>query len=321
MSLDRPAALLLLALLPPLALLARLSYLRGRQDLLRLAGGWQAGRLAAAFFLKSLFSFLCFALFVAGAALALAGPRWGRVPVEEPGPGREVVLLLDVSHSMAATDVSPSRLALSRMAARRLLDRLPGTRFALVAFKGKAVRLLPLTEDTRAVAIFLDAVDGGWIASPGTDVEQGLAQALASLSPGRGSGRAVVLFTDGESLSGNPAREAARAREARVPVLVVAAGTEEGAEVQDGQGRPVRSRAQLEPLKRIAERSGGRLLPLDGGTGDALLAELERQRGGEGEAAGIVLESRERFGLPLGAGLFFLALSLVIRAARLRSGL
>ena len=320
MTLDRPAALLLLALLPPLALLARLSYLRGRQDLLRLAGGWQAERLLAGFFLKSLFSFLCFTLFVAGAALALAGPRWGVVPVEERAAEREVVLLLDVSHSMAAADASPSRLELSRTAARWLLDHLPGTRFALVAFKGRAVRLLPLTEDTRAVASFLQAVNGGWIASPGTDVEQGLAQALASLSPGTGSGRAVVLFTDGESLSGNPAREAARAREARVPVLVVAAGTAEGAEVKDGRGRPVHSRARLEPLRRIAERSGGRLLPLDEGTGAALAAELE-ERGRGTAAAGIVLESRERYGLPLGVGLLFLALSLVIQTARLRSGL
>ncbi len=321
MTFDHPAALGLLALLAPLALLGRLSYLRGRQDLLRLAGAWQADRLPGEFFLKSLFSFLLFGLFVIGAVLALAGPRWGRVAVEEERSGREVVLVIDVSNSMLAADVAPSRLERSRAAGRWLLDHLPGTRFALVAFKGRAVRLLPLTEDTLAVASFLDEVNGRWIAAAGTDVEQGIAQALASLTPGAGREQAVVLFTDGESLAGNPAREAVRAREAGVRLLVAAAGTAGGAEVPDGSGKPVHTRLQLEPLQRIADLSGGRVLPLDERAGPALAEALGGWDRGTAPAPGIVLIRPERYRLPLVLGLVFLALSLAVRAARLGSGL
>lgn len=340
MTLDRPELLALLLLLVPLALLARLSYLRGRQDLLRLTAGRQDLRLAAParrplppgsllddFFLKSFFTFLFFALFVAGAVFALAGPRWGQTAVEEERSGREVVLVLDVSNSMLARDVVPSRLEAARAVGRYLLQNLPDSRFALVAFKGRAVRLLPLTEDTHAVESFLAQVSGRWIAAAGTDIEQGIAAGLESFLPGQGAARAIVLFTDGESLSGDPSRAARRAGRAQAPILVVSAGTVEGAgirvegtEVKDEGGRAVVSRLRPEPLARIAGLSGGKVIPLDARAGAELVARLAG--GSRGEfAPGIVLVRRERYRLPLLLALIFLALSLGVRGVRLRSGL
>ncbi|HMM33135.1 MAG TPA: VWA domain-containing protein, partial [Thermoanaerobaculia bacterium] len=90
-----------------------------------------------------------------GTGLALARPRWGLVTETVERRGADVVVLLDTSASMRATDVTPSRFVLARQAALSLAEKLPGDRLALVGCEGEAQVLVPLTLDTAAVALFL----------------------------------------------------------------------------------------------------------------------------------------------------------------------
>src|SRR5205085_8012710 len=99
---------------------------------------------------------------------ALARPRWGKKAETAEREGSDVVILLDTSASMRAADLTPSRFVLAKQAASSLLTRLDGDRLALVAVEGEAQTLVPLTLDSAAVGLFLDALEPGAGAKPGT---------------------------------------------------------------------------------------------------------------------------------------------------------
>ena len=200
--------------------------------------------------------------------LALARPQWGELPGEESVRTRDLVLALDVSDSMLAQDVPPSRLVRSIEAAQRLLPLLEGNRVGVVVFAGEAYPLVPLTKDLDAVAAFLGGIYPGMVARPGSDLERAVAAAL-ELLPAEGDGRVVVLVTDGENLQGNVDRAVSSIKEAGIGALTVVAGTERGGPIpvpdaggalhhkRDQNGQPVITKAHPEVLEAIAEAVDG----------------------------------------------------------------
>ncbi|MBK6406412.1 MAG: VWA domain-containing protein [Holophagales bacterium] len=139
---------------------------------------------------------------VLGAGLALARPRWGLVTETVERRGADIAIVLDTSASMRATDVTPSRFVLARQAALSLVEKLPGDRLALVGCEGEAQVLVPLTLDSAAVALFLEALEPGIGTLPGTSLAAGLAAAAELMPPGTSAGRQVVVLSDGEDLEG-----------------------------------------------------------------------------------------------------------------------
>jgi len=200
--------------------------------------------------------------------LALARPQWGELPGDESVRTRDLVLALDVSASMLATDVPPSRMARSIEAAQRLLPLLEGNRVGVVVFSGDAYPLVPLTTDLDAVAAFLSGIYPGMVARPGSDIEQAVAASLELLPPD-GEGRVVVLVTDGENLQGNIDTAVSAIKDSGVGALTVVAGTERGGPIpvegpdgaihhkRDQNGQPVITRAHPEVLAGIAEAVDG----------------------------------------------------------------
>ena len=167
-----------------------------------------------------------------GTGLALARPRWGLVTETVERRGADVVVLLDTSASMRATDVTPSRFVLARQAALSLAEKLPGDRLALVGCEGEAQVLVPLTLDTAAVALFLEALEPGIGALPGTSLAAGLATAAELMPPGTSAGRQVVVLSDGEDLEGGVDEAIAKAKSEGIVVHGVFVGVE-------GRGAPV----------------------------------------------------------------------------------
>ena len=231
--------------------------------------------------------------------LGLARPQ---ATVLVPREEANVVLLMDVSGSMEATDVSPNRLVAAQEAAGAFLDRLPDDlRVGLVTFSEREQVLALPTADHAAVRDALRALEAGG----GTAMGDGLLRAteISQLGVGEGQGRdvrnanergdegvpaAVVLFSDGASTDGETEPEAAaeRARTLGVPVFTVALGTEEGTvEGPDGQGVPVPPDA--ETLRRIAEGTGGEFFA------SASEADLVRVYRNLGSSLGFVEEERE----------------------------
>jgi Ca-activated chloride channel family protein len=206
----------------------------------------------------------------AALAVGAAGPQWGREVVRRAATGSDVIFMVDVSASMDARDVAPSRLDEARREALALLDRLEGSRVAVIAFAGDAVRLCPLTLDRSAARLTLEALSSGTVSTPGTDLGKALRMADRVVPSGRRDEQAVVLWTDGEDLE-NGARDALEeTARTGIRVFAVGVGTPAGDVVpalddqghavdvkRDESGSVVRSRLDEDLLRTIARRTRG----------------------------------------------------------------
>ncbi len=331
MTFDHPDLLGLALALPALVTLGVWGYVRRRRRALAALGDPAVvARLGAAGLDRFAAGRLALVA-IAGAALGLAaaGPRWGLVAVQEERRALDLVLAMDVSRSMLATDVEPSRLERARVLARRLLRELPGDRIGLVAFAGRAYVLSPLTIDHGALGLYLDALGPEIVSQGGSSLAAALRQAgdLAR-QPGEGVPGTVVLVTDGEALEERSAVESAarRARQLGVTVHAVGVGTPAGAPVPERDpiteeatgymrgpdGEIVISRLEEGLLRSVTERTGGRYVRMGRpGATEGLLAALrglerEQVRGEER------IERRARYGWFLALALALLAVDAVL---------
>jgi Ca-activated chloride channel family protein len=239
---------------------------------------------------------LALLLALAAIGAALLGPRLGEKQVRVPARGVDVVLLFDVSRSMDARDVAPSRLVRARLAAQELLARLsPGDRVALAFFAGRGVLAAPLTPDRDAIAELVGALDSELLRPAGSNLAAGLATAARAFDAGSDRPRAILLLSDGEDPERRGALGIDEARSAAAPVFAAALGSEAGATVpdrglplRDRQGAVVVSRRDVGRLARVAEGSGGALFRADewGELDTAAIAEALR-RGGAADADGM----------------------------------
>lgn len=324
MSFLSPLMLWGLLALVPVILIQLFGYLRGRQDLARLSRHVDSDEAQTLYLVKWFFSALSLDLFLVLAVLALANPTWGEEPVEEDRESLDIVVSLDISRSMLADDVAPSRLGRSLTVVRSVSRQLPSARFAVVAFKGDSSVLLPLTEDLNALETVLDGVRPELISAPGTDLERGLTAALDAFPDGSNAHQSILLISDGESLSGAPERAADRARRLGIPVVTVVAGTAEGstltdstgAVVTDEDGRPVISRAEPAALSSIAEATGSLAVSL---SNVELVSDIVRfldTHVETRESAGYRLVAVQRYPLFIAAALIMLILSVSVRVFR-----
>jgi len=293
MSFSSPELLwLALLALPELALGLRRAP-RLARSLERLAGPRRRARAGAAYSALSGLGTACAALFLATAAITMAGPSWGARGAAAERRGLEAAVVLDVSRSMEATDAKPSRLQAAKGLVRSLLrseaaSGSEGSAFSLVAAKGAPVLLVPMTEDSFAFEDALDYATPDATTAPGTDLESGIRAGLASFTSSGAQGRILFLFTDGGELSGSGRRACEEAAAARARLVLVGVGGDEGALVPGPDGiplagpkGPVRSARDAARLKALASAAGGRYLDAsDAGTGAALALELSGARGG-----------------------------------------
>jgi Ca-activated chloride channel family protein len=254
----------LLLLAAPAILLCRHVAGRRRRDLRRLAGqmpvrGWPAWLGWAAVFL----------LLVA----ALCRPQWGQLPQRQQTVGVDILVALDVSRSMLADDLSPSRLAVARQALDALLPELRGDRIGLIAFAGSAFLVCPLTSDHDGFAAVLAEAGPALLPLGGTALAGALNEARRAFGAARASGRHLLVISDGEDHAGDAEALVASARALRatgVTVHGVVVGVPDGGLVpladgdflRDSNGSIVKTRPRHDLLASLARAGGGRLLDL-----------------------------------------------------------
>ena len=268
MSIEHPEAFWLLLLLLPLLFIQWRELIESRRDLRHLSGHWREQEVLNLHLVKWFFSSIFLNLAVLFTVLALAGFSWGQEPLEQDRRGLDIAIAADISRSMWAQDVAPSRLERSKDLMRALLQEFPGSRFSVTIFKGEALTAVPLTQDLHAVDRFIDAMNPNMFSSAGTDIEAGIHASLDSFFTGSNRHRVIALFSDGESLDGAPLRAARGAAAIGVPIFTVAAGAAEGAtiplpqggQVRDQRGQVVVSRVDIETLGAVAERTGGEMI-------------------------------------------------------------
>src|SRR5262249_13856998 len=182
--------------------------------------------------------------------VALAGPMWGFRWQEVHRQGIDLIVALDTSRSMLATDVKPNRLARAKLAVQDVLQELHGDRIGLVAFAGSAFAQCPLTLDYGAFAQSLDAVEVGIIPKGGTSLAAAIDTSLDAFEGRQGNHQALMIITDGEDHEGKVEEATKRAAERGVKIYTVGIGTpegellpvESGGFVKDRSGQVVKSR-------------------------------------------------------------------------------
>ncbi len=235
----RPDSFLLFFILIPVLFVLVKRYWRGRSDLAAIGGKWRSGLLMDVFFIKWFFSSLFFILFVIFSILALAEfTGSGRITTESSS-GIDIVFTVDISGSMLGTDIYPSRLKRSVDMISALIENLPEERFGLVVFKGSGIRIIPITEDFSAISSALPYLGPEMFSSAGSNLEDGIFTALNSFTAGEERKKIILLFTDGESLSGSTSMSAEYAKDRDINIIIIGTGTDSGVELYTKSGEPV----------------------------------------------------------------------------------
>ena len=288
-TVEQPWVLLLLAVLAPLAAVLAYAARRARRDLHALGrvASLPAAAAAPAAVLRCKRGadgvLTCVA--VAGVILGAADVRWGAGWPEQEPSGGEVVLLVDLSRSMAVTDVAPSRLRHGLAAAGELVEALPGATVAVVGFSDTSHLLMPFTDDRYALRQLLAALHEQAPALGASQLAVALRYAAFEL-PGRaGAVRTVVLVSDGESSAGEPLPVARQAGRAGVAIVTVPVGTAAGAPVPAGApaaAGPARPAQPAQPA-RSARQAGAAESPATGeqsARDERAMREIARLSGG-----------------------------------------
>ena len=272
---------------------------------------------------------LRFSLQLLGLALvvvSLAQPRWGYTFEDVKRKGLDLLFAVDTSRSMLSNDVAPNRLARVKLAALDLVNQLQGDRVGLIAFAGRAFLQAPLTIDYEAALESINDLDTKTIPEGGTNISAAIALAAQTFGKSATGNRALIIFTDGEELSGDAVKSAKAAADAGVHIFAVGVGTPEGslipvtgengstAFVKDAQGQVVKSKLDEKRLRDVAEATGGFYLHLENGprTTQQLYNEgLMKMQAAEFDVR-LARKPIERYEWPLGLALLALTLSILV---------
>ena len=198
--------------------------------------------------------------------LALARPQTGSKLRTVESLGREIVLVVDVSNSMLAEDVSPSRMDRTRYAITRLVERMNNDRIGIVAFADEAEVLLPITGDYKMAESITKRLSPDLIAEQGTDISKALEVALLSFTRSTQSSksRVVILITDGEAHDDSCEAAIEQAKAEGAIICAIGIGTPEGIPLkingeimEDGDGKMVVTKLGEPLLQQLAEATGG----------------------------------------------------------------
>lgn len=204
--------------------------------------------------------------------IMLARPQFGTKINNEKRTGIETIIAMDISNSMLAEDVVPSRLDRSKMMVENLVDNFNDDKIGLIVFAGDAFVQLPITSDYVSAKMFLESIDPSMMASQGTDATAAINMAVNSFTHDEGVGKAIILITDGEDHEGGALEAATNAKEKGMRVYVLGVGSPKGAPIPipgtndfmtDNSGKTVMSALNEEMCKQIASAGGGVYIHVD----------------------------------------------------------
>ena len=255
-------------------------------------------------------------------ALALGGPQWGFRWQEVRREGIDLIIAIDTSRSMLATDLKPNRLERAKLAVRDLVSHLHGDRVGLVAFAGTAFLQCPLTLDYGAFGESLSAVEVGLIPKGGTALGAALDASIGAFEGSEGKHQAIILITDGEDHEGKVEDAAKKAAERGIRVFTVGIGTpdgeliplETGGYVKDRAGQVVKSRLGESTLQQIATTTNGYYMAATGGAIDLVALHRTHIDTLQKKELTSTLERRfeNRYQLPLGLAILLLVIEPLI---------
>ena len=202
----------------------------------------------------------------------IAQPQFGSKLETVKRKGIELVIALDVSNSMNATDIEPNRLERAKQAIARLVDKLNNDKIGIIVFAGQAYTQLPITTDYPSAKMFLNTINTGIVPTQGTAIGAAINRAAASFSQQDNINRAIIVITDGENHEDNAVEAASRAYEKGIRVFTVGMGLPQGSPIpvkpgnnseflKDKEGNVVISKLDEKTLQQIALVANGSYIP------------------------------------------------------------
>jgi Ca-activated chloride channel family protein len=221
---------------------------------------------------KSRMKFFLFLFAFALGCLALANPRQPDDASAEMRKGIDVVIALDVSNSMMATDIQPNRLTQAQRLLTSLVDKMPNDRIGLVVFAGNAYTQMPLSTDHEAAKLFISTASPGTVPEQGTAIADALLQSNAAFEEGSQRFKTIVLVTDGETHDEDALPTAQGLAKKGVMINTVGLGSVTGSTIMDTvtkapkvdeDGQVVVSKLNEGLLQELAQATNGAYVHLD----------------------------------------------------------
>jgi Ca-activated chloride channel family protein len=256
--------------------------------------------------------------------LAAADPQIGNKVEDVKRQGFEIMVCLDVSNSMLATDLEPNRLERAKLNISKLVDRLRNDRVGIIVFAGDAYVQLPLTIDHAAAKLFLRTIDTDIVPAQGTAIGKAIELAQRSFSPETKSDRAIIIISDGENHDEDALQAATSAGESGIIIHTVGIGSTEGTPLpeyrngqmvgyrKDREGHTVVSKLNETILQQIAASANGTYVQANA-SGNALDLLLDRLEEMQREEFGSTMFTsyEDRFQYLLAAALIILLLEFI----------
>ena len=262
-----------------------------------------------------------------------ARPYWKEKALPFKQTGRDIMVIFDVSKSMRATDLPPSRLEHAKYLLREVIDSSPGDRFGLIAFAGNAFLSCPLTADPEALKEYINELDTSVVPEGGTNIERALRTADRALTAAEGNHCAVLMLTDGEALSGNAVRYLERFKAKKIPLIIAGMGDPavaapvpdgKGGFIRDRNGTPAASRLDEESLKKFASSTDGMYLRSTvGNTGAAAIVQQLKKLDSVERKSAVSRQIEDEFTWFFAAGFILLLCSALLSEVpgKIRAGL
>ena len=216
----------------------------------------------------------------------IARPQFGTKINREKRTGIETIIALDVSNSMLAEDVAPSRLDRSKMMVENLVDNFTNDKIGLIVFAGDAFIQLPITSDYVSAKMFLSSISPSMIATQGTDIAKAISMASHSFTQQEGVGKAIIVITDGEDHEGGALEAAKEAKDKGMRVYILGVGSNKGAPIptgngdymKDNTGQTVMTGLNEQMCREIAQAGGGAYIHVENNSNaqDQLDQELSK---------------------------------------------
>ena len=238
-------------------------------------------------------------------AVLLARPQFGSKLETVKRQGVEVMIALDISNSMMAQDVQPSRLEKAKRLVSRLVDKMQNDKVGMIVFAGDAFTQLPITSDYISAKMFLETIEPSLISKQGTAIGAALNLATRSFTPQEGVGRTIIVITDGENHEGGAVEAAKEAADKGIQVNVLGVGLPDGAPIpvegsndyrRDREGNVIVTRLNEQMCQEIAKNDNGIYVRVDNSNNaqNAISREIDKMAKADVETK-VYTEFNEQF--------------------------
>ncbi len=280
---------------------------------------------------KQVLKFILVCIAFAFLVIGIADPQVGSRLEEVKRKGIDIIIALDVSNSMQAEDIKPSRLERAKQSISRLVDKLQNDRIGMIVFAGEAYTQLPLTTDYAAAKLFASTIDCNMIPAQGTAIGAAINLAINSFGTGDKKYKALIIITDGENHEDDAAGAARDAASKGIIIHTIGMGSPEGAPIpvlqnnipagfrKDPDGNTIITKLDETMLQLIAGTAGGKFVRASNSEDglEIILKEINKMEKKE-LGSKVFTDYEDRFQYFLGAALLFLLIEIIISDRKIR---